>query len=1285
MSIHRLVLTDGLNPIESGLTNNYLFDCLYGGYPVLTFTNEHTSALTLTNILLADNPGFQDVSVIWINGASVNYPYTIAQGESIDVLIEFYGSPGTWGLTLVTAEHNNDAQYQFQMTAINGSDLWDSLDMDFGNVPMGTTASIVRTMTNICCDTQYVQFTTGQCALNSGLVEVGAGIGIPPTQVPPGATVSFTLQWTPNAVGQILNCNLYDSVAGCAYFNATGEAVETLPEHHIELVAGLYTDGTVNRLLCCGECGINVSQFENKVGSPLDITNIILDTTSSGVTVNILTINGITPSFPITIPAFEEFTVEFEVCWDGITAPLGTWSLTIETTQYGLDLPYEIAMACIDSVYFFPGDSYPINFVDAIAGLPSTQSIVGANVPIFSQTLDLSIVGCTGITVSQNPVIISQENYPSFDITWTPTEAGQTLSCTIQDQCDIGIPLIGNSIEAPCEDCMCCQDIVIKTENNYLPPQTMGCDMEALYTTASFLEKKTIVFSMVYPLGINSQWKLQFNPAIFIQSCLSPFEGDESLAVYYSITYLQSFMPDGTPQQMTLVGAGSSALNRKNWECYFIPINAALGTFQVEFTFYQIHDADDFINIAPSDNLNKILRNSISATSNFTNTMPAVYNTNKVISGAFLTIDPINLTEDFEFTRCPIVSCANYTARFYDKGLYNNPTEFLSPSWVLTRTVGTVTNFSVFEKTKVEFRITIPPIYGSGTPVIIFHLFDVTNIDNTVDFLTSSDTSRFRIQNFAGTGVLDNHLVRPAGINSVSGEWRGYMNVGTTVNPSSLYLIAAIVYDSAGTMVNTFLSPRFEVREIPDMYCDCTPSLDSSFNQYWVKTNTDCFRPVGKERIGHELKLNGDSFTDCLELVGVYAFDWRFQLYSVRLNIYKKVDDYPNVGNTTFFQYQTHLSTRNNAMPGGFQNLNDLVVYDDGINDISISINNIRVPWEDIPFSSGTVLKANTSTFLNRTAVGGLSPTYVAANSIVESWIDEDVYFEYVITFELRDQVGYPFFWNVIKAYKVNAIEEEPTNSGNGNHINGVTIEGLDPITGLYIEIEEPICFKDWDAIKLTYEADRPGNFIFFMEKEPYGFYALKENNEQPSTEGMIQLSEPLVLSMDTQYDASYKASVVLNLTNVFDGKYKFCGYHSEPEAALVCDYFLKHTRNGGTGVTLPSVIQYGTSFQVTWSASAFGYLWMSCQLGFQAAPIPGQTYVFEYLFSSPTTLLIELWFGQHSYVGTPITIPIGSTSGSFSFVWGTDALTGKWTMRSQTGTPMTALGTFKIGNQLCP
>lgn len=1296
MSIHRLVLTDGMNPIESGLTNNYLFDCLYCAYPVLTFTNQHNSTLTLTNIIYAPASIGQSLTTIFVNGSPASFPYTILQGESIDILVEICGAPATWGMTLVTAEHNNDLEYQFQMTAIDGAALWDSLDIDFGNVPMGGSATVTRTITNIACDTQYVSFTTIFCGVGVGLTQITGTPGVP-IPIPPGASIPITLQWTPVSLGQVLNCNIWENDSGCASFTVSGLAVEAVPENHLVFEGGFLQEGGVelevyNKIFCCWGCGNSSAVFRNTGTTTLTVTDLVINYAGSGFTVSLLSINFAPVSFPFTAIPDQVFYVIFQVCPDEPIVTLGDWTMHFVTEQYGADPDYTFGMVCIDTPDYGSWFPNPLNFADAVVGLPSTQTISFSNSGAFYQTFSPSVIGCTGVTVPSTVNVVPGNNYITFDITWTPAAEGETLSCSIDDGCGSTINLTGNSVAAPCEDCFCLLDLTIETEKDYLPAVSGLENGDVLYNTASFLERKIAVFSFIYPAGINSQWKFQFTPALFLTECFNPFEGDTiSLPVHYSVTYLQSLMPDGIPTPMTLIGAGANEMNVTNWECSFTPISAALGTFKVEFQFYHVKDAETWLDSTLDDNLLKFKRATLSCPTDWTNTFTSVYRKQQLLGSAFMVVDPTILDENFNFTYCQKVNCLPYAARFYNKGLYNQPSEFLNPTWTLSRTTGTVSNFSILEKTRVEFRITIPAPFGGGEPVCVYHVFDVTNVNNNVDFFASSDSSRYRVENYGGTAILDNHLVRPAGIANISGEWVFYMYVGQTINPTAKYRVAAIVYDSDKTMVNTFLSEEITVTRYPDMNCECEPQIQSTFIQYWQETGTDCFRPVAKERIGHRLILQDGGFTECLSSIGIQDFDWREQLQSVQLNIYKRIDGYPSATKTAFFQYQTHKSIRNGAFLGGFQNLNDMVVADVGANQIVIGINNIRVPWEDVPFSGGQVLTANTATYLNRTNAGGASTAAITANNVVQSWIDETVYFEYIFTYQLRDQVGEPFFWNIVKAFPVSAIELEPTNSGEGNIITDVIIEGLDPITGLYVEIEPPICFKDWDAIKLTYQADREGNFIFFMEKEPFGFSTIVENDELDSHYGMTNLNNPLVLSMDTFYDpVTFQASVVLDAPNFDDSKYRFCGYISEPQAPEACGYFKRYAKiaGSGTGFGYSPNIQQNFDATATFNAVTFAYLTLQVQIipGDEQFPLNGNTYVFEWNYTSPTTLATSVWFGRLNNSGTPdLIIPAGSTSGSFSFTWNNYTGFGYIHMRWQTGTAMTNTGVFKLGNELCP
>jgi hypothetical protein len=531
--------------------------------------------------------------------------------------------------------------------------------------------------------------------------------------------------------------------------------------------------------------------------------------------------------------------------------------------------------------------------------------------------------------------------------------------------------------------------------------------------------------------------------------------------------------------------------------------------------------------------------------------------------------------------------------------------------------------------------------------------------------------------------VLDNHLVRPGATSNIGGYWTFDLHVGTTVRPSTRYRMAAIVYGSDGNMVNTFLSNEWTVRTVPDFDCDCELDINSTFQQYWQNTAANAFQPSAKERIGQTLTIDGGPFIDCLENWG-YTGDWRALIGFVRLNIYKRQTGFPNPPQTTFFQYENHISSRDLGFPGNFNNQNDMVVLDNGTGGLDVTISNRRVRWQNIPFNSGIVQTANTATYLNRVSAGAMSSTLITTAGVVDSWIGYDVYFEYTITFNLAPITGSPFLWNIVRAFPVRAIDFEPF-TGFATYLTDVTIYGRTSLTGSWTELDGEICFKDFAQIRLVYQADREGNFLFFAEPAPFGLPVLQENNEIPSPNAMNQLTSPLVVSMDTTFDpALFTAEVILDAQQMTADNYLFCGYISEPEVPTACERFVVHRRNGGTGVGVPAITQYGIDCIVNFVGNNFGYLWMWTTTGFEPNPIPGETYVFEWSFAAPTTSILEFWFGQHSYAGTPITLPIGSTSGSQTFVWGAST-DGAWTMRKPIGPVMTNTGTFRIGNTLCP
>lgn len=77
--------------------------------------------------------------------------------------------------------------------------------------------------------------------------------------------------------------------------------------------------------------------------------------------------------------------------------------------------------------------------------------------------------------------------------------------------------------------------------------------------------------------------------------------------------------------------------------------------------------------------------------------------------------------------------------------------------------------------------------------------------------------------------------------------------------------------------------------------------------------------------------------------------------------------------------------------------------------------------------------------------------------------------------------------------------------------------------------------------------------------------------------------------------------------------------------------------------------------------------------------PVPGDTYVIQYNFTTPTTRTMQLWFGQQGFGGVPsITIPSGTTSGTATITWGAST-SGWFTIRVTNGTNMTTQMTMTV------
>jgi hypothetical protein len=1056
--------------------------------------------------------------------------------------------------------------------------------------------------------------------------------------------------------------------------------------------------GTPNNMLCCAGCQYVTVQFQNKHNSNLSITDFGISTGgSTDWNVSVYQINGNSPVYPFVIAEDQIIDVIFQICPPVDLPAEDYWKFDITTLEHGNEGFYYIFMNCVELADLFSITTIDFGTVPASTS-PST-SFTFTNNTIARIDYNIDISGCAALSGTD----LNNTTYPNDvftpSLTWAAGVYPDSIACTIYiTETNTGscrafeIPVSGTVEDIVCEEgaCLCCVDIAVETVGGYLDTVNGLCDPINLYNQSSFLDQKKVVFQMYYPSGIFSGWQLQFNPNLFDVNCSSPFEGNSPLPVGYSIYYAASLMPNGTAQNMALNGAGVNQMNQQNYQVVFRPVDAAAGLFNVELTFFLIQDFNNFVDSYLYDNSLKLKRNITGAPTDYDNTFSSVYNANKVLKSAFFVTDPV-VVVDGGFFRCSHIQCFGFTSRFYNKGLYNAASEFTAPLFTLERTAGVVTDFSTVEKTKVTFKINVPATYG-GAQAITYHLFDETLINQTQNFLLATDSSRANITNVAPISLLDNHLFTPSTFTPLFGgnyECSAYVYIN--INPASRYRIAAIVYANDGITVNTFISDSITVRTIPDQDCDCTPTIESTFNQYYQSQNTECIQPVAKERIRHLLDLTEGDFADCLSTWGISALvdDWRTLLTSITLNIYKRRDLFPSATQSSFFMYEQHVSVRNGGFAGNWQNFNSLIVKDYS-GGIATSINDRRVRFDAVPFS-GNVFIANSATYMQRTTAGALSSTLIATTGVQDSWINDEVYFEYVFRFDFRNLFAQPYFLNLVRAYKVLAIDVETNNSGYPTIITDVLIEGKDKITGLYNEIETTFCADNFEDIRLTYQADQAGDFLFITETNPFGIATLQENDELPSplTLGLTQQLIAGVVSCDTQFDpVTFQAQVVLSPSFFANNRYKLCGYISINQPEPVCQLFLVHRKITGSSliVVIPTIQTGGElngSFNLANEINRF--LGIVTTTGETTHPIVGETYVFEYSFSVPTTRTLQFYMGSDTPSGTiTFTLPIGSTSGNLSFVWGAN-VDGKWCMLAVEGIAMTGTFQFKIGNTLCP
>ncbi len=1052
-----------------------------------------------------------------------------------------------------------------------------------------------------------------------------------------------------------------------------------------QIVQDVYNPASSNNILCCTcqEVLFTAMNVHNTI-LRVDAIDGLDGIAGSHFTGSLLEINGNPPTFPVFLNPGQTFTFLVEICWastgyDGYIKP------TFSTIEHGLEPVYYVPLSCVDPSTFI--SPQPIDFGSVTYGGSGSQNVTITNTTIGAFDWEVVAGFCEGHNFIFSP---SSGTLPAGAsticvITWTPSSIDEVLQCSfLFGFCktpDIRIEVTGISTQ-DCS-CLCCNQVTIGTENGLLRDVDGLCGTSKL-VTSTIADKKLMKFEFTYQNGISDGVQFWFNPILFAFVC--DFSGVLAPpSVAWFIEY-DNTMTDGVAIPMTLIGAGSNSLNQLNFEVFFTPTNASAGEFQIQFNFFLIADFETLINATTFANNIKFKRNVATSLIDWANTLPSVYNANKRLCSMIYLKDPNVLVDGLPF-ECIETNSIKFSARWFNKGLYNGTSEFNSPSFQLTRSVGSVTNFSTIEQTKVTFQVTIPSIYG-GASGIILQMFDETQFDNSVDFLTNYDSSRAQILNVGVSGIIDNNFNSPSTFANIAPNvWEVTCFVDTLINPGSTYRIAAVVYGNDTITANTFLSEPIQVTQEPDPDCNCTPKVTSNFDQLFQSQATDCLQPAPKERIKHRLTLDSGQFKDCLDNWGALlpGVNWRDYLKRITLTIYKRANAFPSALQTTFFVYAQHVSNRVAGFPFGWQNLNDLIVQDSGSALIETSFLT-RVRWENSPFS-GQVLVAPTAQYMNRTNAGALAATYISTNAVVQSWIEEDVFFEYRFEFDLSSVFGAGYAWNIVDAFKVNAIDFEPDNSGFDSIITNATIEGFSITSEVWQTIEGTFCPNDFSSIRVTYNSTEEGDFVFFLEKAPFGLPYIQESEVNASPFGIPLMSIPGVTYQDSVFDGTLQAVIQFD-PSVFTGltEVNICGYISTPPAVLVCEYFQNVFCQAGSSAFTCASLGGGFMTLTATNASNGRYRQFGIDDGVLGYPVPGSTYVVEYSCSTPPTKVVNFWAGLDTARTPDFVIPIGATSGTISFVWGGSDTIGRiYAKLGTSATNYTGVITLRFGTAACP
>ena len=737
-------------------------------------------------------------------------------------------------------------------------------------------------------------------------------------------------------------------------------------------------------------------------------------------------------------------------------------------------------------------------------------------------------------SVASNTIYEGQIDIPSFLDPGTPNNIGEFIisSTTITN---------GDIIEiAP-------QYISLQQvqKPNLLATANLDCSTLNDYNTSAIGDSKTATFQLYYANEFKDYVRVWFNPWMFDATA-------DFLTKYGNIAITEPQSGWVADVMASWIGAGPQPMafsgpnNQLNYRCYINIIDQH--QFEITFDFFLIQDLKDWVDLYDIDNRRKLVFTENTPLAPYLlNASNSVYLNQKAMGYLIYIYDPnvivgsVGTPPKPIYCECFIDRKVMFDVRWWNQGLNGGLPEMSNPTFAFTRNSNPVSQLSTINPTNVTFTVFYPNTIGNA----VFWLFDESNTDNSIDFYANYDSSRALIPTITTPGVIDNHLESPSqAITSLGG---GYYSVscriGTGVNPNGSYRLGAICYSSGTDVVNSFLSDTLSVKSVPDVNDICCPlDVDVHWLDYMTDHNTSCFMPTLKERVRNRMYIEGGAFNDCLITLGMPSgTSWIDYLGYFALIIYQRRDNYPTINDRTYFIYDQMDAYRDTSISGNwnYNSSKPLVISDDGTTIYSEWGG--RVLWNDTPLPGNKVIKSDMTNWFDFTPVSVVQGNqYVAASNVTYNWADKDIYFQYMLVFDLSSFIPGATSVTLAQINQLHPMDYDSNTNPYGQILDTITITGWKD--GTPTTLVGSFCADKYDYLEVEIQevGALDGKLIATLNYQPYTEYTIKEHESYASTSGASQMIDVEMYDVDSDFVGGV-AKFKIDTSLLQAGNYQIC------------------------------------------------------------------------------------------------------------------------------------------------